>query len=123
MTDRKAPTILVVDDEIMIALSVAEHLADEGFHVLVAHDGRQALDMARDERPDAVVTDHMMPRMSGLEFALELRKDAALSRVPVVLTSAVPPGNPDSVFTEVFSKPFQLSELTALLRKLVGPVS
>lgn len=120
MADRKAPKVLVVDDEIMIALSVAEHLADEGFQVVVAHDGRQALDMARQEQPDAVVTDHMMPRMSGLEFACALRADSGFSAIPIVLTSAVPPANTDGIFTEVFAKPFQLSDLTHLLRKLLG---
>lgn len=119
MGDRRAPRILVVDDEVIIALTVAQFLEDEGFVAIMAHDGQQALDLARRERPDAVITDYMMPRINGQELARTLRQDQDLAGVPIVLTSAMPPKQLDGEFTDVFTKPYQLSELVQAIRRLV----
>ncbi len=67
------PAILVVDDERALVELIAGYLAQEGYRVLRAHDGRAALDLARRERPDVVVLDLMLPELDGLEVCRQLR--------------------------------------------------
>lgn len=72
------PTVLVVDDEPEIRASVRGILTDEGLRVVEAADGRQALELIRDERPELVILDVWMPDVDGLQFLRELqgREDA-----------------------------------------------
>jgi DNA-binding response OmpR family regulator len=78
--------ILVVEDEVDLALGVRDALAHVGFETAVRHDGKQALDELRRERYDLVVLDLMLPGMNGLELLKELRKDRADIRV-LILTA------------------------------------
>jgi len=82
MTARK---ILVVDDEPLITESLEYSLKQEGFQVLVAHDGHQALEIAREESPDLVVLDLMLPGMDGWEVCRRLRQE---STVPIIMLTA-----------------------------------
>ena len=68
-----AQRILVVDDEADTTALVAYHLAKAGYRVTTATGGREALDAAREERPDAVVLDLMLPDLSGYDVLAELR--------------------------------------------------
>lgn len=120
--------ILVVDDEVLIAMLASEVLTDAGYRVALAHDGRMAMEMLRREAPAAVVTDYMMPRMDGLGLALAMRGEAALRNVPVVLTSALAgdvlerhPG----LFFSFLQKPYDLARLLAAVRDAVaaGPAA
>src|SRR6187402_2088378 len=78
--------ILVVEDEVDLALGVRDALAHVGFETAVRHDGKQALEELRRERYDLVVLDLMLPGMNGLELLKELRKDRADIRV-LILTA------------------------------------
>ena len=80
-----ANTILVVDDEKNIVQLARLYLGNEGFNVVEAYDGKQALDQARAANPDLVVLDIMMPEMDGLSVCRELRKT---SSVPVIMLTA-----------------------------------
>ena len=71
-----APPILVVDDSDDVRSYLRRHLSDS-FRVLEAADGAQGLHTAREELPDVVISDVMMPEMSGLELCAALRSDAA----------------------------------------------
>ncbi len=82
MTDRK---ILVVDDEPLITESLEYSLKQEGFRVVVAHDGHTALQASRDERPDMIVLDIMLPGMDGWEVCRRLRQE---STVPIIMLTA-----------------------------------
>lgn len=113
---------LVVDDEPLVAMMVASALDDAGFSVIEAYDGRHALEILAATRVDVVVTDYMMPRLNGLDLALEIRARQGPEAIPVVLTSAVPgdvvqrhPG----VFAAFFQKPYDLDEVTATLNALL----
>ncbi|MBL8058586.1 MAG: response regulator, partial [Anaerolineales bacterium] len=68
-------TILVVDDEERLTALVKSYLEQEGFRVATARSGREALFMARQERPDLIVLDVMMPEMDGHEFMRLHRKE------------------------------------------------
>ncbi|WP_420452124.1 response regulator transcription factor [Ilumatobacter sp.] len=80
--------ILVVEDDSDIREMVEFKLACLGHEVVVAHDGERGLEQARAERPDLVLADWMMPRLSGLDMFLAMRADPELAHLPVMLMSA-----------------------------------
>lgn len=82
------PTVLIVDDDPLLVELVTHKLRARGYRVESAADGRSGLARARATKPDLIVLDHMMPLLDGLEVLRELRDDAALSRVPVVMLTA-----------------------------------
>ncbi len=81
-------TILVVDDEPNVRDYLAQILRDAGFRVVTASDGGEALECIRNERPDFISLDLVMPKKSGHKLLYELRKDKDLSRIPVVVVTA-----------------------------------
>ena len=122
--------ILVVDDEPDITALVAYHLAKAGYRVSTAADGHDALRSAREERPDVVVLDLMLPGMSGYEVLQELRRSEETAHVGVILLTARRE-EVDRVrglrlgADDYLVKPFSPDELalrvTALLRRLAAP--
>jgi two-component system, OmpR family, alkaline phosphatase synthesis response regulator PhoP len=84
--DRKR--ILVVDDEIYIVHILEFSLTMEGYTVLTAFDGDEALRVIEQEHPDLVVLDIMMPKLDGYEVCRRLRKDDRFVALPVILLSA-----------------------------------
>ena len=83
-----ASVVLVVEDDPTILQLLEVNFEMEGFVVLTAEDGEQGLAVARQSKPDVVVTDVMMPKMSGIELVQALKADAATEAVPVLLLSA-----------------------------------
>ena len=81
-------TVLVVDDDPVIQRLLRVNFEMEGYSVIVASDGVEGLERARLERPDIVVLDIMMPRMSGLDVARNLKSDPDTAAIPVMLLSA-----------------------------------
>lgn len=86
MTD--SPTILLVDDEEDLLDLLTYALHREGFRVVTAQDGADALRTAQAERPDLIVLDIMMPKMDGIEACQRLREDANLRLVPILMLTA-----------------------------------
>jgi DNA-binding response OmpR family regulator len=84
--DRKR--ILVVDDEIYIVHILEFTLTMEGYEVLTASDGEEALRKVEQDRPDLIVLDIMMPKLDGYEVCRKLREDEDFRSIPVVLLSA-----------------------------------
>src|SRR5206468_12571960 len=80
--------ILVVDDEPDITALVAYHLARAGYRVSTASNGQEAIKAAREERPDVVVLDLMLPGVSGYEVLRELRRHPDTGDVGVILITA-----------------------------------
>lgn len=122
--------ILVVDDEPDITALVAYHLAKAGYRVSTANTGPDALKAAREERPDVVVLDLMLPGASGYEVLAELRKREETRDVGVILLTARRE-EPDRIkgfslgADDYLVKPFSPAELglrvQALLRRLAAP--
>ncbi len=81
-------TVLVADDEPDVLNLVAMNLQRAGFDILKAADGEQALRMARDEEPDLVILDLMMPALSGLEVVKLLKQSPGTARIPVLMLTA-----------------------------------
>lgn len=116
-------TILLVDDEYAIIEILAVLLGDEGYQVLTASDGNQALVVLREKVPDLVITDQMMPHVGGAELFRAMRKDPALRRVPVVLMSSAAPALASTKlpWAMVLRKPFDFGELLAWLHRQADP--
>lgn len=108
--------VLVADDEPAVLEVLSQVVEDMGHDVLQARDGEEALGLARARRPHLVVTDHMMPRLSGLELCRKLRGDHVLKDVPVILLSAVlPHGVPEA--SAFLHKPFEINDFESLIRQ------
>jgi len=88
-----APVVLVVEDDPTILQLLEVNFEMEGFVVLTAEDGEQGLAVAREALPDVVVSDVMMPKVSGLELVAALKADSATKRIPVILLSAKAQGS------------------------------
>jgi CheY-like chemotaxis protein len=82
------PLVLVVDDEAAIRLLCRVNLRLEGVDTIEAADGEEALELAREQKPDLVLLDVMMPHVDGWQVADQLSRDPATSEVPVVFLSA-----------------------------------
>lgn len=112
-------TILIVDDEEFIVDLLATLLEDEQYRVLRAYDGEQALRAARRERPELIITDIMMPKMSGTELAARLRaEEDGISTTPIILMSAVrsPIAVPNTIY---LPKPFDIDHVLELVTLLL----
>jgi DNA-binding response OmpR family regulator len=116
-----ARTILVVDDEPTLRDTLAEALDADGFRVVTAADGSEALLRFREHRPDLVVLDLMLPELSGVEVCRILRRE---SGVPIIMLTAKS-SEIDKVLglelgaDDYVTKPFSLRELTARIRALL----
>lgn len=81
-------TLLVVDDDPVIQKLLQVNFEMEGYQVVLAGDGVEALEKVAEAPPDLIVLDVMMPRMDGLEAAERLKADAATASIPVIILSA-----------------------------------
>src|SRR2546430_2887778 len=130
MTESASHRILVVDDEPDITALVAYHLAKAGYRVITAANGRDALRTAREERPDLVVLDLMLPGVSGYDVLAELRRREETKDLGIILLTARK-GEPDRIkglslgADDYLPKPFSPQELVlrvgAVLRRLAAP--
>ncbi|AMK26118.1 MULTISPECIES: response regulator [Sphingobium] len=116
--------ILVVDDEFLLAMMLADILEDEGYEVETASNGQAALDSVQSRRPGLVITDFMMPAMTGLEFAEAVRADEALCDLPIVLVSgaqgSIARERPE-LFQAVFDKPYRNQTILDEVAKYLRP--
>jgi CheY-like chemotaxis protein len=80
--------VVYVEDEPAVQRLVAFWLEDAGYEVLLAGDGRDGLELIRTERPDLVVTDALMPEMTGDELVEAMAGDPELSTIPVIMATA-----------------------------------
>ncbi|MFQ3568571.1 MAG: response regulator transcription factor [Aggregatilineales bacterium] len=80
--------ILIVEDEETLALKLADKLRSEGFNVLSAGDGEDGLEKIRNEHPDLIVLDIMLPKLDGLSLCRIIRRDPATAHIPVIMITA-----------------------------------
>lgn len=121
-------TILIADDEPNILISLEFLMKREGFTVLLARDGQEALDLLRRERPRLVLLDVMMPKKTGFEVCQEVRQDDALKDVLILMLTAK--GRETDVVKGLalganayMTKPFSTRELVQKVRELLGPAA
>lgn len=111
------PSVLVVDDEPSIVQFIGAALEDEGFDVSTAADGRRAVEMVTEDRPDLVVLDMMLPRLNGDGVASELRR--LHGDIPILVITADGSAREKADRVGAFAylhKPFDLDRLLTLVR-------
>ncbi|OCQ94393.1 adenylate cyclase [Oscillatoriales cyanobacterium USR001] len=121
----KLPSVLVVDDNPDLRTYVARILRGAGFAVVLARNGAEGLEMAKNHDPDVIVTDLMMPVVSGLDLIRMIREDEKLKGTPVILLTAKIDEDTRIEGVEkgadaYLSKPFNDRELLAEVRNLVA---
>lgn len=117
--------ILVVDDKRSLRQLVGSYLKQEGFRVVEASDGREALFVAREEHPDLIILDLMMPEMGGYEFIRVYGKEAD---TPIIILTAKLEENDRVLGLELgaddyVTKPFSMRELSARVRAVLRRTS
>ena len=120
--------ILVVDDEIYIVHILDFSLGMEGYEVLTALDGEQAIEKARSEHPDLIVLDIMMPKLDGYETCKILKAGDDTKSIPVILLSAKGRNVDQKIGFEVgaddyITKPFSPRKLVERINALLGQSS
>jgi len=114
-------TILVVDDKSSVRTLVREYLSEQGFRVVTAENGQVAIYAARQEKPDLILLDILMPEMDGFEFIRAYRKE---SNTPIILLTAKLEESDKVVGLELgaddyVTKPFGMRELLARIRSVM----
>lgn len=117
-------TILIVDDKVSVQRLIADYLTANGFRTVTANNGREALYVARHEKPDLVLLDIMMPEMDGYEFLRLFRKER---NTPVIMLTAKMEETDKVVGLELgaddyVTKPFGMAELVARVRAVMRRV-
>jgi CheY-like chemotaxis protein len=114
-------TVLVVDDEYDLLHTICATLELGGYHPIPAGNGRAALEMIKASRPDVMITDVMMPYMSGYDLVAAVRNLPQGETLPVVLMSSMDPAlHPQGNWNALLPKPFSLEALLDTMEELIG---
>lgn len=111
--------VLLVDDDEQIQMFLRVALEENGYQAILARDGKEGLSKVRDERPDLIVLDVMMPKKSGFTLFKQLRKDGELKGIPIIMLTGVAGvlADLDERKGETEEKPFD--SLKESLRKMI----
>ena len=116
-----AESIMLVEDETSIRETMAEFLAEEGFEILQAADGLEALEVFRENQPDLIILDLMLPKLDGLEVCKAIRQK---SNVPIIMVTARDEEIDKLLGLELgaddyITKPFSLREMKARIKAVL----
>ena len=121
----KPHSILVVDDDPEIVTLLSTRLGKRGYKITTASDGAKALELAKQDKPDLVLLDVMMPGKSGWEVARTLKQDPVTSSVKIVMVTAI--GEKTNEITAPIygadahiDKPFEFDKLEKVITQLLG---
>lgn len=122
------PKILVADDEPNIVISLEYLLKREGYTVVIARDGEEALQTIRREQPDLVLLDVMMPKKTGFEVCQEVRADDALQSTKILMLTAKGRDTDVAKGTALgadayITKPFATRDLVQKVAQMLGRVA
>jgi hypothetical protein len=114
--------ILLAEDEEVVSILLADYLRGIGYRTVIARNGVEALERAREERPALTLMDVQMPEMDGLEAIRRFRAEANLATIPIIaLTALAMPGDRERCLkagaNEYLSKPVHLKDLAQMIEK------
>lgn len=117
--------ILLVDDEPQLVEVVKMRLEANGYTVLAAYDGQEALDKARQEKPDLIILDLMLPKVDGYKVCRMLKFDQNYKHIPIIMFSARAQEEDVKLGKEVggdayITKPFEPQELLSKIKEFLG---
>jgi len=118
------PKVLAVDDQVHIVRLIQVNLERNGYQVVTAYDGEQALEKVKEENPDLIVCDVMMPRKDGFEVLREVKADPTTRNIPFIMLTAK--AQDADVFRgwasgvdAYLTKPFNPQELIAFVKRVL----
>lgn len=117
-------TVLILDDEYLVADILSFALEDEGILTVTTGRGTKALEILDRERPDLIVTDFMMPGMTGIEFAEAVRTRDAHRATPIILMSGAHAHlgvDRSDLFIGVLEKPFEIADFISTVKAALNP--
>lgn len=122
--DLSGSRVLIADDNDQNRELLDAYLADEGYQMLMARDGEETLQVVREQQPDLILLDIMMPRMSGYEVCEQLKNDSEFSGIPVLMVTALNEmGDIEKAVTagcdDFLTKPVNQLELKTRVRSLL----
>jgi two-component system alkaline phosphatase synthesis response regulator PhoP len=103
--------ILLIDDDVDFVKATLKVLESKPYEVVVAYDGKEGLEKARNEKPDLVLLDILMPKVDGFAVADQFKKDQSLSKIPVLALTS---------FSDSYGQPFAF-EVSDFIQKPVSP--
>lgn len=117
--------VLIIEDEANLVKLMRFDLELEGLECLVARDGIEGLAKARNEKPDLIIMDIMLPQMSGYEVTRQLKGDEGSKSIPIIMVTALAQekdrsAGRESGADEYIVKPFDQEQLTALIKQYLG---
>lgn len=115
--------LLIVEDNPDL-LAILQQLLSEDFEVVTTHTGEDALVLARERRPDAVILDLQLPGMDGIETGRLLKQEAAPASLPILALTALGPGHADTMLASgccdaYLAKPATLTDIRATIQQLL----
>lgn len=124
MTDAQKK-ILVADDEEDIKMVLQMYLENNGYEVVTAFDGLDAVSKIRDERPDLVLMDIMMPVIDGVEVTRQIKADETTKDIPVIMLTAAAQSSMvekamEAGACEYIAKPFEPEHVQQAIEKILG---
>jgi two-component system cell cycle response regulator DivK len=123
--DMSTKTVLIVEDNELNMKLFHDLLDANGYHTLQTKDGMEALDIAREHKPDLILMDIQLPEVSGLEVTKWLKEDENLRRIPVVAVTAFAMKGDEEIIREggceaYISKPISVSNFLETVKKFLG---
>jgi len=123
MSDNK--TVLIVDDEQDIVETLRFMLETEGINCLTAHDGEEALNKAKNEKPDLIILDVMLPKINGYKVSRLLKFDRKYKDIPILMVTARSQDEDkiigqDTGADEYITKPFDLDNVINMVKKYLN---
>jgi two-component system, OmpR family, alkaline phosphatase synthesis response regulator PhoP len=117
----RKPVVLVAEDDPSVRMTIEFVLQDEGFEVVLASDGEEALRLARKLEPDVILLDQMMPKLDGRDVLTGLRENDATRETPVFVLSGMARTKGDWPGAQFVGKPFSPDDLVDRIRKAIAP--
>jgi len=122
--ESKKDRILVIDDETQLIEMVQIRLEANGYEVITANNGQEGVDKAKDENPDLIILDIMMPVMDGYEACKILKNDPQCSKIPIIFLSAKAQDEDTKIGEEkgadaFVKKPFETADLMTKIEELL----
>jgi two-component system alkaline phosphatase synthesis response regulator PhoP len=116
--------ILIVDDDFLVIQTLENILKWGGYETIVARDGEEGFIKAREERPDLIILDLMLPKLSGEELCKKIRRDKGIDRIPIIMLTAKNT-EIDRIIGKVIGanvymcKPFDINELLQKVKQFL----
>ena len=116
--------VLIADDEVHIREVISYTLGNAGLEVIMAQDGEEALELAKSEHPDLLITDYQMPGLDGMELCLQLRQDPRTQQIPAIILTARGPDIAQDKLDKagiemIVAKPFSPREVLSCAKELL----